>query len=293
MKESVFTTHVIDITLKGLKDRLTIRPFGDVHRDTPNCDLDRWKEWLKCVKKNHNENTWYLSSGDLLDFMSWSERKKIRNASLHESTISRLDAAALNDCTSMLDDLWFAKDKFIGFVQGNHTWEFTDGDLAGKSADQYFAERMNSRWLGDLAYIRLRIGFKNTSKKAKIDIVCCHGKAGGKLAGSTVNQLDDLRVIFPNADMYVMGHDHRKVAVPVTSLHATHATKNGLRIKEKRQWLIRSGSFLRGYVPNQAGYIVKALLRPTDLGVPEIKCGFKRDCSGGTDVITNDIKVEY
>jgi len=294
MQESTFNMAEYTVTLDKIGETFEIIPIGDVHRETDNCDTERWKAFLKHLKKDLKKSTVLIGTGDWNDFAAWGDRRKIRNANLHESTVNELDRSALNHCTQMLDELWFAKDNFAGLIQGNHRWEWSFGDLAGKSSDDYYAERLNCPNLGELGYIRIHVKYKNTNKSHIVDVVMHHGKAGGKLAGSTINQVDDLRAIFPDADVYIMGHDHRKVAVPVTVLkvHCRYKGK-GLMVKQKRQWLTRSGAFLRGYVEKKANYIVRALLRPTDLGIIKILCRGNRDNTGGKDIVTSDIHVWY
>jgi len=254
--------------------------------------MDRWKAFIKYAKKELKPSTVFIGTGDWNDFAAWGDRNKIKNSNLHESTIEALDRTAMGHCKEMLDDLWFAKDNFAAIIQGNHRWDFTFGALAGECSDDHYADKLNCENLGDLGYLRIHVKYKNTNKTHNIDVVMHHGKAGGKLAGSTINQVEDMRAVFPNADIYVMGHDHRKVAVPVTSLNVVSGRK-GLALKQKRQWLTRSGAFLRGYVPNSPKYIIKKILRPTDLGIIKMICGANRDCSGGKDILTYDIHTYY
>jgi len=297
MKESVFNMHHVDIQLNSLNDKFVIYPVSDVHRETPLCDVDRWKGFLAHTKQEiaDGQQTYFIGIGDWNDFAAWGDRKKLRNASLHESTIIRLDEGALRDQQSIVDELAFTKDRWVGMIQGNHRWEYTLlPDMEGMSSEDYYAEQLNTRNLGDAAYIRLSVSFKTKpSMSRKIDIVTYHGKAGGKLAGTTINQVDDLKRVFPEADIYITGHDHRKVAVPTTTLWASSQKKGNMKLTQKRQWLMRSGSFLRGYVEGESSYIVRKMLAPTDLGVVKIKCGFKRDQRDGDDRTVNDIHVEY
>jgi len=264
-----------------------------VHRDTDSCDLERWKEAVKNDMLNGGDNDLLLGTGDWNDFMSTSERKRTKRSGLHETTISKLDKASKIDCDLMLDDLKGTEDKWIGVLRGNHHWFFETGELSGMESDEYYAKKLNCRFMGDLAYIRVRVNFKNHSQGAgnTIDIVACHGKAGGKLAGTTVNQVDDLRKIFPRADIYIMGHDHRRIAVPMSSLYIKNCP-NGLRVKEHTQWLVRSGSFKRAYVEGQDNYEVGKYY-PNSLGIVKIDCGFKRHRKDGDDIVTPDIHIAY
>lgn len=236
----------------------------------------------------------FIGLGDWNEFAAWGDRRKIRNASLHESTIMELDHSALRHCRDMTDELAFTKGKWAGLVQGNHRWDFSlQPGMEGMSSDDYYAEQLGTRNLGDVAYIRISVSFGNTNKRKQIDVAIFHGKAGGKLAGTTINQVDDLRRVFPGADVYIMGHDHRKVAVPMTTLWAERQVRGKMKLKQKRQWLMRSGSFLRGYIDGEASYIVGKILAPTDLGIVKIKCGFTRVRDGNEESICNDIHVEY
>ena len=98
-------------------------------------------------------------------------------------------------------------------------------------------------------------------------------------------------MIFPTADLYIMGHDHRKGAVPTSTLEVVTGARGKLITKQKRQWLCRSGSFLRGYVENEPSYVAGALMRPTDLGTIRIEVKVTRETRGGTDLMAKDIHV--
>ena len=296
MQEMTF--NMVEHRINSTPDNpLIIYPIGDIHRETDNCDVERWKYFLKRLRKDVDDgkNVRLIGMGDFNDFAAWGDRKKIRNANMHESTIAELDRAAMRHCRELADELAFTKGLWLGLVQGNHRWDFTfESGVQGQSSDDYYAERFGCPNLGAMGYIRLGIFVRKNSRSCvRCDIVIHHGRAGGKLAGTTINQIDDMRVVFPDADIYIMGHDHRKVAVPVTSLQAMTGRNHEMYLRQHRQWLMRSGSFLRGYVPGKSSYIVRSILRPTDLGVVKIKHGYKRHYEGGVDRVTNDIHVEY
>lgn len=41
--ETIYKVVQKEIVLDDFHDIITINPFGDVHRDSANCDVDRWK----------------------------------------------------------------------------------------------------------------------------------------------------------------------------------------------------------------------------------------------------------
>ena len=72
--------------------KFTLIPFGDVHYDSHNCDRKKFNEFLKRAKKE--TNTFYIGMGDYFDFASYTERRALKNARLHESTEAKLDKNA-------------------------------------------------------------------------------------------------------------------------------------------------------------------------------------------------------
>ena len=84
MMDSIFGMAEYTVTLDKVGDTFEIIPIGDVHRDTPNCDIDRWKAFLKYQKQEMKPSTVFIGTGDWNDFAAWGDRKKIRNADLHE-----------------------------------------------------------------------------------------------------------------------------------------------------------------------------------------------------------------
>lgn len=284
--ELLYTTR--QLTIKSdFKQTHYLIPFGDVHRDASGCDVDRWHWFLKNASELAEENpsTWFLSMGDTHDFGSFSEGKKIKNANLHKTTLDKFDELSEKDNRAFCREISFMRGKMLGFIEGNHLWVKQDG----KNSTEDLAERMGSESLGWLCHYTLNFEFPNGSS-VNVYVVACHGKAGGKTAGNSINQVDQLRNIFPASDILIMGHDHERWARPIDVLIPTTA-RGGVKLRQKRQMLCRSGAFLKGYVDGVASYTVAGLYRPSDLGSVVLKINFHRDQRGGEDRVITDIKA--
>jgi hypothetical protein len=264
---------------------IKIVPFGDIHRDSHACDEDRWKNFLKDCKANHDANTYYLGMGDYNDFASYSERKVLRN--LHESTSIKMDGWALRDVDRLASELEFMRGNLIGLIHGNHEWQFLDGDLATEK----LCAKLGCKFLGYATYVRISAPMKGKSgNRWSMDIFASHGKGGGQLLGSPYNNVEKMEKIFPNADIYLMGHDHHKGAISKTKLIAEgqHESEE-LTVKQRRQWFGRTGSFLRGWIDNEPSYVVGAMYPPTDLGTIRFNAKVSRNRKDGVDRVVKDI----
>lgn len=299
-QDAVFTTHVYRITIPSLRTQWQIIPYGDIHYDSPQHDGERFGQFCK-MAKHEKLLTWFLGLGDDNELLSSKERKNYDRAELHESSAERFERMIVKSHCDLRDKIvGFGRGRTIGMIQGNHYWKFTSsheehGISAGQTTNEWLAEQVGCKWLGWLSYIRIVVSSGDTTKIYTVDVVACHGKAGGKLVGSSVNQVDDLRKIFPMANIYIMGHDHKRGAWPDSALHAESQVKaenkDKLRIKQKRQWLVRSGSFLKGYVDGEESYVVGRLLRPAELGIVKIQVQADRIETGKQDIVIPNIHV--
>lgn len=274
------------IHTKKLGDKIRIRFLGDVHYSAPGCDRDAFNSVLDMWKED-NENAFYITMGDLNDFASASEKKALMD--VHESTLHTFNDVARAQCDELCEKLMFMKGKFIGSVEGNHSWVFQD--MGGISSDQYVAQRLGGYWLGGLGVIRLLAIAK--SKKYSVDMALHHGKSGGQTVGNSFNQVDKMRNVV-DADIYVMGHNHQIGAVPGHSILRIKDPANvgdktkpitDLGFRERNVWLGRSGSFLRSYADGRPGYAVKSLYSPAQLGALEVTIQVRRNCKNGQDTM--------
>jgi hypothetical protein len=262
------------VELKSRTDIIELHPFGDVHWDTDACERDRFDADLALMKKS--KNALFLGMGDYLDFMAWGDRKRVHNAGLHETSLEKLHKLHRDDMRAFSKKIEFMKGKCLGLLDGNHNWV----DENGKSGTELLCRSVQAPYLGWLSYIRLNIDVHNS--RVSVDIVACHGKGGGKLPGTAINQVEDLHRIFPGADLYICGHNHQRGAWPISCLIATRTARTGdFAIKEKTQWLCRSGSYMRGYQVGCGGFVSGKLMRPSSLGKITIRIGIERHQIGG------------
>ena len=283
MKDFIFTEKRFEIKLPQITGHpVNIWFWGDVHRDASACDDERWKWFLKKSANDDPEYTYYFGMGDYHDFASTSERKKIKHAMLHETTEEAIEDLVQKRNRVFCQEISQMRGKLLGLVEGNHKWIFENG----QTSTEDLCNRMGCEYLGYLTHSTILFMEQVGGKMQFVDIVACHGKAGGKTAGITLNQVDDLRRVFPAADIYVMGHDHERGAWPKDVL-----IRSDGGLKQKRQFLCRSGSFLKGYTPGTSSYSIGRIYRPSDLGALKLTISFHRDRKEGRDRVITDIEA--
>ena len=282
--ESTFTENKLGIQLKNVDDYFWLVLFGDTHADTPHHDKERFDYFLqKCLYLPNQDNVYYFGLGDYNDFMSTSEKKNIE-ATTHESTIHKFDEIAERSNQQFAQKCKQMIGKTLGLIEGNHSWVFSGGKTSGED----LAERLKTTCVGGMAHLQLIVSFKNRSQtRVAVNLAAHHGKGGGKRAGSTINNVEDLYHIFPMTDICAMGHDHQRGVVPRISFYANDLGK----IKQRRTMLVRTGCFLKSYTPNEASYAVKRMYQPTDMGGIILKVGFHRNRKNGDDYIITDIEA--
>lgn len=258
-------------------------PFGDIHRHAPLCHEARWLEFCKRGIKERNQEKYYIGMGDYDDLASSTERDIFSNPGLHESTVQTMDDFAETKTKKLAKEIDFMRGKLIGLMEGNHFWKFQ----SGITSTQRLCQIMGCMYLGVSCVVVLKMifGYGKNAHSCDIKIWGHHGKGASRLPGGSINRVEQMREVFPSMDFYLMGHDHRRGAFPVSVLDVIGG-RGAMRLVHKKQWLCRTGSFLRGYVEGSASYIVDGAMAPSDLGVIRLQL-IPRANDGRFDVDTH------
>jgi hypothetical protein len=276
--ESMFTIHQFTIPVLKLNEPIYLIPVGDVHRYAHLCDVKKWKEFLVWAKGK--PRAYYLLMGDMDDLCSFSERRILMDTALHEETRYTLDEIYQQRTDSLVKEVEFMRGRIIGAIEGNHFGVFQ----SGITTTQMMCDKLKCKYLGCSAFIRLT--FVHGSKRASIDIWAHHGKGASRLVGGSLNSVQQM-IDMGEADIYLQGHDHKKGVAMKTRLRLTSGRVLGL--SHQKILMGRTGSFLRGYVPDESSYVCRGLMSPTDLGTIKIELTPKREKKHGQDIFYIDI----
>ncbi len=268
----IFSTHryTINVPRAGVPMRLVF--FGDVHRDSPLHAKDKWQEFLKYARGL--KNAWFIGMGDYLDSTSTSERECLGASHYHETLKTDLAQIAAAKVSLMEKELSFMKGRLVGLLNGNHYYQFE----SGINSDQKLCEKLGCKFLGVSSFVRLT--FVSAGKTANFDLWLHHGAGGARLPGGSINRVDQMREA-ADADAYAMGHDHKRSVVPANPrLHLEHSSRSGLILRQKQQWLMRTGSFLKAYEDGEVSYNADAARGPCSLGHVELEVTYQNTTSG-------------
>lgn len=265
--DGLFTVHNFTIPARSSQTfRLVF--FGDVHRDSPNHASRTWQEFLIAEQERGKRTpSYYFGMGDYFDSTSTTERECLETIwhKLHETVrddINKLMRAKVEHV--LAKELAFMRGRIIGLLGGNHFWRFQHGG----TTDTELARLLDTTYLGACAMVRIYVDI--CGRRSSFDIFAHHGAGGARLFGGSINRVDQLRE-YVNATVFVMGHDHKRGGVPATPrLFLDHSSRNGLKVRQQQQWLLRSGSFLASYEPGTSNYNVDAARGPCSLGHVEL-----------------------
>lgn len=263
MNEDIFSLTSYTQTYTSTPDTHYLLPFGDVHYKNPQHHAELWSEWLEWAK--NKPRSMFIGMGDYLEWFSDSERRGIESINLHRSSKMTMDDFAKEICDSFFESISFMKGKVLGMLEGNHFYQFQNG----MTSTQYLCQKLSCKYLGATGFIRIKFDYENGNKGSKVDVFVHHGKGAARLVGSSLNTVQQMAEC-AEADIYLMGHDHKKSVGMSSRLKLTDG-RTGLHLKDKKVLYARTGSFLKGYDPEKPSYVAKALLNPTDLGTVKIE----------------------
>lgn len=247
------------------------------------CHVEKWNEFLEWA--NSKKRAYFLGMGDYDDLMSGSNRDILKNPKLYDTTKLTLEETYLWHTKRLAKELSFMKRKIIGLIEGNHYAEFQNGT----TTTQKLCEFLGTTYLGVSSFVRLSFSSSTKHKStSSIDIWAHHGKGASRLIGGSLNKVQQMGEA-ANADIYLMGHDHKKSVGLLTKLELTQGGSNGIKLHHKKQLYARTGSFLKGYEQNTASYIADGAMSPTDLGVVKIELTPRRIREGGKETEYIDI----
>jgi hypothetical protein len=245
------------LTLPGKE--LWVMPIGDVQCGVPQCDEDRLRRHMEWGLEH---DAYFLGMGDYVDMSNPTDRRKIRSADLNDSTTLALTEKAERDLEKFRGLIDGSKGRWLGFLQGHHYIDFGDGT----TTDTRLADEYGAPYLGDCAIVDLK--FQSPAISPSCRIFVRHGAgSSGTEAGALTKVYKDVTAF--DADIYLHGHYHRKVATKKPRMYVN--TEGELRYRN--QIMAVTGSFLRSYmqggvVGNRAGgtYPEVGALPPVTLG---------------------------
>ena len=264
------------ITYKVMpNETVTLMPIGDAQVGVEAADLKRLKSHMEWGF--HTKQALFLGMGDYVDMASPSNRRTLKAAGLYDTVTEALQVKAQEDIKTFLQHTMYTKGAWLGLLQGHHYMDMADGT----TSDMKIAEALRAPFLGDAAIVRI-IFDKHKDVDGlplKADIWCHHGRGGGVGAAAPISLLEKTARGF-DADIYLMGHQHKKVATPIDEMFWS---RDG-RMLHRTKLLACTGSFLKGYLANsmsegRAGgtYVEKGMMTPVSLGGIVIELGVVKE----------------
>ena len=282
MKEKPFVLYNYEITLEKANDYFTLVPFSDVHYDDDSCDRKLFDEFCEETQQYHNPI--YLGVGDYNDWSATSDQKKLKALDLHNTTMREIEKVGVNNLMEFKRKIEFMRGRLIGLIGGNHDWVFEDGF----SGTEKLCQHLDCKYLGNMAIISITIKYPRTKKSSKVDICLCHGQGGGQLLGSQINKIEKMALIYPEASIFLQGHNHGRGGLPDQVLQKVNIHGEP-HLRYRTRYYARTGSFQRGYTDGVGTFASSKTMRPANLGWIRFEVQPKREQMGSTDFMYNKI----
>ena len=249
-------------TVEILEKEAFIVPFGDLHigdKAFNSTSKNKLDTYIKFVKEHDNARV--ILNGDLL------------NTATRESKTSPFeqDMTLEEQVSEVARLLYPIKDKIIGAVCGNHERRIMD--FAGYDPTLSILYKLGLNpddiYFKFTGLIKLKVGKRTgygvVTGRTCYTVVFSHTTGGGKLIGSKLNRIDQMRYsTVTNADLYIGSHNHALAVAPVISMEydSNHDT-----INERVQYLVDAGAYLDW----NGSYAEAMQLQPMKIGSPIIQ----------------------
>ena len=217
-------------------ETIKLKPIFDVHLGNRDCDVTAFKRMLN----EHDEHTWYMGGGDLLDMIIASDIKRYRKSG--DGTLG--DAIVDEQIDMMKKLLEPVKDRIVGLGEGNH-----EQNILKRCAThpiKRLCKELGVKYLGYSCLVKLvfrlmdKRGWKTGGGVKSIVIRQHHGWGGGsRTRGGNITKFEkDLKNW--DADIFMYGHVHQLQDDVMPRLGM-----KGLKLVSRPQILLIGGTYLK------------------------------------------------
>lgn len=244
-------------------DHAYILAIGDLHMGDKAFGPESKRKlngYIKWIQETPNARV--ILNGDLLNCATRTSK----------TSPFEQDMTLEEQITGVCEFLDPIKDKIVGAVSGNH--ERRISDISGYDPTLAILWKLGLK-TEDIYYkftgiIKFQVGIERqggdkTKARNTYTVVFTHTTGGGKLIGSKLNRVDQMRhSTVTNADVYIGSHNHSLSAAPVISMEFD--PYNNV-VKQRKQTLVSAGSYLEW----NDSYAEAMQLEPMKLGSPRIR----------------------
>lgn len=244
-------------------NEFNLYPINDVQIGGMGVDEVRFKNYIKRLAEDPIGRG--LGLGDYTDGLSPSNRAAIKFATVagnwYDVGEDMLYDAAQAQVKKFLKLAAPAKDKVDAVLKGHHFYQYQvpndNGSTTIRTTDLDIADYFNAPFLDDPSDKKQVAMITYHMPKGKLlRVLCMHGEGSGATLASPLGKLAKLTTEYP-ADIYMTAHHHK--------IFATKVPING-----KDALMVACGSWMRGYVEDEATYAEAGLMGPLSIGAPVI-----------------------
>lgn len=246
---------ILDIPLGASMETLELFPVSDLHLGSRQCDLELFRQFVSMVLDKPNR--YLIINGDMIN-------NNIIGAvgSPYEDTMTPREQKK-----RLKRELEPIAKRILCVVSGNH--ERRTKKVNDENPLEDIADYLGVPYREEDAFLKLSFGKGGNGKRIAYAIYVTHGTGGGKRPGSSLNNIEAL-TLNCFADIYIMGHVHRKTAHK--ALYLLPDLQNNI-VREVEMLYVISSSW-----QSYGGYAKTKGMRPSALGsVPILLSGREKE----------------
>lgn len=260
------------VVLSNCTGPLTIIPFSCCHVDDAGFHEALFTQCIEEIRTT--PDCIAVGLGDYFTFLRTTARKHLRAYVADDNSWLELDAMVRKEAQGFVER-WLTpiKTKLVGLAEGNHLYTFIDGT----TSTQYMCQLLGVSYLDKPCFMRLQVCDSQGKTLKVFRVLMHHGDWSGGAArmGTDLNSLETKAAGF-DVDIFLAAHTHRRAGIHIPTL--TIPTTGELKLVERPRALIRTGCFMRGYMPGCVGrYVDQKLLPPSDLGYVKLAIRFTQE----------------
>ena len=205
-----------------------------------------------------------MGGGDYIEAINYTD-KRFDPTQIAPEYKDDLSHAAQDQVSDMITILRPIRKRCLGLHRGNHE------ECLRLKYHYDVMKEFKDEWpevplLEDTAFTRLTFN-RSTAGSHSFVIWSAHGNVAGRKSGGKINRIEEAMSFF-DADIYLMGHGHRKMTTSLTALSCN--MKGELKLDARRRVGGMTGAYFKTYIAGASTYAEKGMFSPSDLGAIKV-----------------------